>query len=525
MAQRMRKAAKSHSIEMEIKAVSEAELKDHINSYDMVLVGPHLKYKLASIQEMVIGNKIPVEIIPEEIYGKLDGEALLKLTLEELDGQKIDHSSNETENKEEISSNEVSDGKEEQASEENPFMRWMMASFVPKMNKVTNNKFFKAIQNAILSAMPFIMVGSFVSIVDIARNYLSWIPDLSLINKFSFGLLGLYLAYLIPQKVFEIYKLPKLQTAAILTSLSMFLMLALPSYSEDGTLLQVSVEKLGAGGMLLSLLIGCGVSAIMLLFSKFSFFKKDTTMPDVVVNWTDTLVPVVIIFALGTVIYSANFDIFEVIQKIFTPLFSIAQTLPGILIVAFSVAFLYSFGISSWAVFPIVWAIWMEGIADNISIVSSGGNASNLNTMEFFHGFIYLGGVGCTLVLVLMLMFAKSKQLRTMGKITIIPSLFNINEPVIFGTPVAFNPLLMVPMWIVSIVLPTITYFAFSLDFVAIPIHTFQVWYMPIGLFAYLATNDWKAIILVIINLIVAGLIYYPFFKAYDKQLILEEEN
>lgn len=229
---------------------------------------------------------------------------------------------------------------------------------------------------------------------------------------------------------------------------------------------------------------------------------------------------------LGTVgLYNAQVDVYSFITNLFSPVFNIAQTLPGMLIISFVVVLLYAFGISNWVLFPLIWAVWMQGIADNASLVQAGQMPSNLNLMEFFHGFVYLGGTGATLMLVIMMLFSKSRRLKLMGRLTIVPSIFNINEPVVFGTPVAFNPLLMIPMLLSSIVLPLITYFAFSIGFVATPAEPFQAWYLPVPIYAFLATHDWKGIVLVLVNLAVSVLLYYPFFKVYEKQEVKKEKQ
>lgn len=94
--------------------------------------------------------------------------------------------------------------------------------------------------------------------------------------------------------------------------------------------------------------------------------------------------------------------------------------------------------------------------------------------METLYAFTDMGGIGTTLPLVIMMFFlAKSMRLKAIGRATVVPSIFNINEPLMFGAPVVFNPFFMIPMWIVSIVIPSITYWALYLGWVSIPSKTF----------------------------------------------------
>jgi PTS system cellobiose-specific IIC component len=105
----------------------------------------------------------------------------------------------------------------------------------------------------------------------------------------------------------------------------------------------------------------------------------------------------------------------------------------------------------------------------------------------------------------------------------IIPSIFNINEPLVFGAPIAFNPYLMVPMWLNSILVPTIAYVVMSIGIVKIPANTFLLWYMPYPITSYLTTQDFRAIIVCSLIFVMTWLVFFPFFKAYDTALMKQE--
>ena len=196
------------------------------------------------------------------------------------------------------------------------------------------------------------------------------------------------------------------------------------------------------------------------------------------------------------------------------------------LVIVFVPAFLYSFGIGTRTTSAFRNPIYYAGIAANVELVAQGLKATNIVTFETIHtcALTCLGGTGGTLMLVIMMCFSKSKRLKTIGRVTIVPSIFNINEPVIYGAPVIFNPLLMIPMWINAILTATIVYFTMSTGFLNTPSYVFQAWALPAPIGAILATNDWKAIIVWAIVCVVTFCVWYPFFKAYEKTL-LEEEN
>lgn len=216
-----------------------------------------------------------------------------------------------------------------------------------------------------------------------------------------------------------------------------------------------------------------------------------------------------------------NVDLYNLILMAFEPVTVIAQSFTGFVFISFLGIFFYSFGISAWILYPIIFPIWLEGIQENID-----GVAQNIHTMETLTAWVWIGGMGSTLPLVLMMLFlAKSSQLKAIGKVTLVPSIFNINEPVIFGAPVAFNPILMIPMWLNGLMIPAITYIVLRLDWVTIPERLFQLWYMPVGISSILINSDFRGLILVALVVVVSWLIWFPFFKVYDMQQFKQEQE
>ena len=119
---------------------------------------------------------------------------------------------------------------------------------------------------------------------------------------------------------------------------------------------------------------------------------------------------------------------------------------------------------------------------------------------------------------------AKSKKFRLLGKATLVPSIFNINEPIIFGA-IAWNPLLMLPMWIQGIILPIVTYlFTKVIPFAPIPRIQFDLWYCPYPISTFIATQgSITGVIFAILTFVLSAVIWFPFVKAYDDQKVKEE--
>ncbi|VTR60219.1 PTS system oligo-beta-mannoside-specific EIIC component [Actinobacillus pleuropneumoniae] len=405
------------------------------------------------------------------------------------------------------------------------FMKWMTESFAPRLDAITNNIWIASIQEAIMVAIPMIFIGSIITLISILQDFIPGMPDLTPITTFSFGLLGLFIAFLTPYTVMEKKERHKIKLLAGMTGISLFLMLLNPVVNEDGTV-QFVLERFGPAGMVTALIVGVFIAVIMNVCAKFSFFKKGSSMPEFIMDWFDFLVPIAVIMGLGWVlVYQLHFDIFGLIVSIFEPINAMGQSLFGFIMFNFIGVVLYSFGVSPWVLMPIWYAIWIPAIEENAALVAQGLEPVNINTFEtFFSGWLGIGGMGATLPLVIWFLFARSKKLKTIGKATLIPSLFNINEPVVYGAPVAFNSLLMVPMWINGLITPIIVYLALDMGFAQIPSKIFQLWYTPIGVSTYLMSG-FNGLILLAVVLLIVFAVWFPFFKLYDAQELKKERE
>ncbi|WCG21857.1 PTS transporter subunit EIIC [Vagococcus lutrae] len=402
-------------------------------------------------------------------------------------------------------------------------MKFMQTKFAPRVNKITKNVWIASIQDSVMAILPFILVGSLITLVSLINEIKPILPDMSLINSFSFGMLGLFISFLIPYNVLEKKKYHDKKQLSGLTGVTMYLMLIVPTINEQNQI-TFDFDRFGAAGMFVAIVVGLFVGLIMSTASRFSFFNEDSTLPDFIIVWFDTLIPIFILLFIAWLLLINNIDFFDIIVKIFEPLQKIGQSLPGFVIICFLMAFLYSFGISTWVLNPIIFPVMVKGIADNAALVAKGAEAININTQEVLYtGWVAFGGIGYTMPLAILLLFAKSSTLKAIGKATFAPSLFNINEPIVFGAPIVFNPILMIPMWINGLIMPLITYIVLRAGWVAIPYKAFQLWYLPYPISTYLVNGDWRGVVLFIVLTVLSFIIWYPFFKVYDLQKLKEE--
>lgn len=405
------------------------------------------------------------------------------------------------------------------------FMTWMENSFAPRMNKIARNPWMVSVQEAILTCMPVILIGSLVSVLAILNNYIEGFPNVQPISDFSMGLLSVFLSFLIPYNLMEKKKHRKIKREAGIAGLFLFLMLCAPIFDADGNITFV-FWNLGSGGMLTALVAGLFAGFVMHLFAKFSFFKEDTVIPDFITVWFDTLIPMSIIILIGWLLtYIFKFNMFDAINWLFSPVLAVGDSFIGVFVIYFiGYAFLYTFGISTWLLYSLEVAITFPALAVNQAAVEAGHEATKI-VVQGFSTYLTIGGAGCTLALGLMFLFmAKSKKNRLIGKTTLIPSICNINEPIVFGAPIAFNPILMVPMWIVGFIVPLITYLAMYFNIVPKISMLWAFGYMPFPITAYIRGGI-PGVVLIMINFAISWVIYYPFFKIYDKQCVKEEEE
>lgn len=404
------------------------------------------------------------------------------------------------------------------------FMNWMEKSFAPKMNKIARNPWMVSVQEAILTCMPVILIGSLANVLAILNNYIEGFPNVYPIADFSMGLLSMFLSFLIPYNLMEKKKHRKIKREAGIAGLALFLLLCSPVFDADGNISFV-FWNLGSGGMLTALVAGLFAGVIMHLFAKFSFFKEDTVIPDFITVWFDTFIPMFVIICIGWIsTFILKINMFEVISQICSPVVDAGDSFVGMFVIYFiGYAFLYTFGISTWLLYSLEVAITFPALAANQAAVAAGGEATKI-MVQGISTYVTIGGAGCTLALGLMMMFlSKSKRNRLIGRTTFIPSICNINEPIVFGAPIAFNPILMIPMWIVGFIAPLITYLTFYFNLLPKISMLFAFGYMPFPIVAYIR-NGIGGVILIMVIFAISWIVYYPFFKIYDKQCVAEED-
>jgi len=403
-------------------------------------------------------------------------------------------------------------------------MNWLENSFAPTMNKFAQNPWVAAMSGAMMKILPIILTGALIFFYNVFRSWIPALPDLSGVLRFTFHLTSLVLAFLVGNQLMEKLDHPIYSLTGGIAAVIVYLIACKPVFEDSGMV--VNSSRFGPAGMFVAIVIGLLVGLVYHLYAKLHVLENSTTVPDFVCEWINQMIPLFIVVLLGTILsMNLDLDIYALIAALFSPLEKLGFTLPGFILMVFVQAVLYSMGISSWFVSAFTNPILLAGTANNIALAAAGEIPTYIVCYEtvYLLSLVTLGGTGCTLPLNVMMMRSKSTRLKTLGGICIAPSIFNINEPLAFGTPVVFNPLLMIPMWLNSLVTPIIIWVVMSLGWLDIPAASVPTGRFPAPLGYILVTGDFRAIIFWVLIFVLTYLIWFPFFKVYERQVLAEE--
>lgn len=404
-------------------------------------------------------------------------------------------------------------------------MDWLENKFAPAMSKITQNPWVSALSGSMMKILPIIMTGSLIFFYNVFRSWIPALPDLGGVLQFTFQLTSLILTFLVANQLMEKLGHTRYVLNAGLTAIIVFLIAIKPTISDDG-IFSVEFGRFGPTGMFVALVVGVLVSVVYHFYAKLHILEDSITIPDFVCEWINQILPMFICVLLGTIISNnLNVDMYQVISAVFSPLEHLGRSLPGLIIMMMAISFLYSMGISTWFLGTFTTPILMAGTAANLAQVAAGQTATNIVCYETIYllSLMTLGGQGCTLTLNVHMLLSRSKRLKSLGKVCIGPSIFNINEPVVFGAPIVFNPILMLPMWINTLVSAVIIWFVMSWGWLAVPAASVTTGQIPAPIGYIIVTGDWRAIIFWVLIFVVTFLIWKPFFKVYEKQVMKEE--
>lgn len=407
----------------------------------------------------------------------------------------------------------------------------------PFAAKIGNQRHLKAISSGMMFGLPFIVIGSFFLIfanppinidqynpatANFFMKFMAGWKDFAVANydlitapyNLTMGIIGLISVFGIAFSLASEYKINPAMNGMVASVI--FLMVCTPV--KEGN---INLNYLGTNGLFVAIIIGLLVVEVNRIFEvKNIKLKLPDTVPPMVATFINTLVPlltnIILFYGINLIFLVTTKKIFpETVMDILTPATNIAGSLGGFLLIVTLGNVLWLFGINgSSIILPIVFTLGMAQTGLNAEQMSNGETMTHLMNLQMFRISV-LGGAGGTLGLILLMMRSKVSEYRTIGKLSLIPGICSINEPVIFGLPIVFNPILAIPFLITPIVSLLLTYFAQSVGLIGVGFIV-DPSFTPFFAQAYLSSMDWRNIVFCLVLILISSVIYYPFFKVME---------
>ena len=394
----------------------------------------------------------------------------------------------------------------------------------------------KAIRNGLINIIPVLTIGAFALILQTfpVKGYQNFIATFAggfllqlfeLVYSATFGVLSLYMTFSISRSYMKLKADPEtVNGGAIVASLICFFLLAgayLPTFGTD---------NMGPKSMFLAILTGLGASKLYYVLHSFFRTHRHTVFSsgaDREFNrMLSTFVPIALVTLTFAVLNALVIRIFDVdsfrslLVHLLNAIFSVGGNgfFKGFFFVLFS-SVLWFFGIhGSDTLEEVMQTYFVPGLAANQAAVASGGEATTVLTKEFFDCFVLMGGCGSTIcLLIALLIFSRNRAKRGLAATAAFPMLFNINELMVFGLPIIFNPIMLIPFLAVPLVCYSVAYLALSVGIV--PLITSEVaWTTPIILGGFRATGSVAGAALQLLNVALGVAIYMPFVHLLDRR-------
>lgn len=410
----------------------------------------------------------------------------------------------------------------------------------PFFDKIAQNIYLGAVRDGFLTAMPAILFSSvFILAASIPEIFGIKLPaDVSTwlwkVYNYSMGIVGLLVSATTAKCLAESMnrRLPEGKvintTSVMLASICGFFMLAVSDVK-----LGISITYLGTKGLLASFI----AAFITVKMYKFCV-EKDVTihMPKEVPGTISQMFRDVFPFSFSVLVCVIidlivrnlfGYTFAEAIITLLQPLFTAADGYLGICIIWGAMAMFWFVGVHGPSIVePAIAAIIYANVDANLVLFKAGHQAANVLTVGLGNFVGTMGGTGATLVVpFLFMLFARSKQLKAVGKTTFIPVCFAVNEPLLFATPIVLNPYFFVPFLLAPMV--NVSLFKFFVDVLKMNSFIYVLpWATPAPIGLILGTGiSFLAVLLAVLLIVVDGIIYLPFVKAYDASLLEEEKQ
>ena len=411
----------------------------------------------------------------------------------------------------------------------------------PFFEKISRNKYLRAIRDGFIAGMPVILFSSIFILIAYVPNAwgFHWSKDIETFlmtpYSYSMGILAFFVAGTTAKGLTDSMNrdLPATNqinyiSTMLATMVGFLLMAAEPA--KDGGFLTAFMGTKGLLTAFIAAFITVNVYKVCVK-NNVTIRMPDEVPPNISQVFKD-LIPftlsVVLLYALELVVKaSLHVTVAESIGTLLAPLFSAADGYLGITFIFGAYAFFWFVGIHGPSIVePAIAAITYANAEVNLKLIQQGMHADKILTSGTQMFIVTLGGTGATLVVPFMFMWlTKSKRNRAIGRASVVPTFFGVNEPILFGAPIVLNPIFFVPFIFAPIA--NVWIFKFFVDTLGMNSFTANLsWTIPGPLGIVLGTNfQLLSFILAALLIVVDVVIYYPFVKVYDEQILEEERS
>lgn len=403
----------------------------------------------------------------------------------------------------------------------------------PSLNKIGENKYLQAIMGAMMTLLGPIILGSFATLVGVwatAAKMTNIQKVAGNVSNVTINLIALYFSFLMAKSLVKLFTKDDDGTTAGIISLMSFLILTPLGQIKDGKNLinALPTTWLSSQGVFSAMIIGLIVGRFYIYIKQHGWtIKMPEGVPPMVSNAFAALIPAIVIGILDAGLSylfmqtswgSIHQMIYSLIQ---VPLRGLGGTIGAMILVSLIMQILWFFGIHGTnVVLPLVTPIWLSMDMENLAAIQAGHAAPNTIGLAFFN-IVTFGGTALGLVIIML--FAKSKRYKQLGRLSLVPAIFGITEPVIFGTPLVLNFNFAIPFITNNTVALIISYVLVKVGLIPHFSGAQPIFGLPVGVHATAGGSVSIVVLQLVINLILAPILWYPWLRHADKKALAEE--
>lgn len=418
--------------------------------------------------------------------------------------------------------------------------------------KLGTQRHLQAIANGMMMTLPLLVIGSIFMLlanppismdlvdpnssnffIQFLVGWKQWATEYNALilapYNMTFGMLGLFSAFGISYSLAKSYKMDAAVNGIITASI--YLLVCTTSVTAmvgESEVAAITTSSLGSDGLIVAIVLGLITVEITRLINKLHLnIKFPDSVPSMVTTFVNSLLPllvnILIIYGFNLILLShTGMNLPQAIIKMLTPAMDVGNNVwVYALIILFS-NLLWFLGVNGTSViFPIVFFIGLAGTGANAEVMASGAGEMTAMNLQLFR-YAMLGGAGGTLGLIMLMWKSKSTKLSSLAKISIIPGLCSINEPITFGVPMVYNPIMAIPYIFTPSICVIIGYYAQELGFVNYG-YVADPSFIPFFVQGWMSGGDVRNVILMFAMIMLSAVIYYPFYKVYEKVAVAQE--